>query len=150
MDMLVALFVMLDGQLWPSFVPMGVIGDGLINTFTGILFLFWLLSLVVFLARLSWSGEYRAACFKRLAGIQERDEREELIVGRAAKSSFLFMLSILLILFFISTWRYGERPAAGEASKSFTIGHLDAYFGEADRLFRSIPTDGRSVATLTG
>lgn len=120
-----ALLVLLDGQLWPSFIPLGAIGNGFINTVSGILFIFWILSLLVFLTRILWSAEYRGSCFTNLAGIRERDEREELIVGRAAKSSFLFMLSVLLILFFISTWRYGERPSAGDASKSLTLGHLD-------------------------
>lgn len=120
-----ALLVMLNGQLFPRMIPLHTIGDDLFSTVFGFLLLLWLVSLVVFLLKLLISENYRSDCFVRLAGIKERDERDELIVGKAAKSSFLLTLSVLLILFFVSTWRFGAQPAEDKTVHSLTIGHLN-------------------------
>lgn len=121
----IAILVLLLVQLTSPIFPAIIIGRDLFGTIFGSLLLLWIFSLLVFLGRLCLSEEYRSLCFSRLAGIQERDEREELIVGRAAKSSFLFTLAAILVLFFISTWRYGEHPTPEKIQKSFTLGHLD-------------------------
>lgn len=119
-----ALVVMLDGQLWPSVLPIGVIGDNALSTLTGIIFLLWLLSLLVFLFRISFFASYREACFKTLAGLKERDEREEMIVGQAARASFLLMLAVLLVFFFLSTGRFGTN-SIDSTGQSITLGHFD-------------------------
>ena len=147
------LVVMLDGQLWPSVLPIGVMGDNALSTVTGIFFLLWLLSLLVFLFRIAFFATYREACFKTLAGLKERDEREEMIVGQAARSSFLLMLAILLVFFFLSTWRFGT-SAIDNSGQSITLGHLDLVENVLSRsesgktIYHSIPISKTALLAL--
>src|SRR5688572_13049051 len=63
----------------------------------------WFVLLFVFLLSLIFYPAARESTLKRLANIKERDERESLITGRAARKTYLSTLSLLIFLFFIST-----------------------------------------------
>jgi hypothetical protein len=90
---------------------------------TGIL-IAWILSGLVLFGLMTFSAGMREQLLVRLARIRERDEREEMIVGRAARASFLLMLTVLLGLGMLSTFRYGREIGNGEASgKTVTLGH---------------------------
>lgn len=62
----------------------------------------WLALLLVFLVRLAFRDETQEFALKRLAGITERDEREEVFVGAAARRSFLATSGLLVFLLFLS------------------------------------------------
>lgn len=62
----------------------------------------WFLSLIVFMFLLIFRKETQESTIKRLAGIQERDEREEVVMGLAARRSFVATTSLLIALLFAS------------------------------------------------
>lgn len=68
----------------------------------GIHLMFWVSALLYFLLLLLVSSKAREATLVKVAGIKERDEREELIVGRASKSSYLSTFALLIALFLLS------------------------------------------------
>jgi hypothetical protein len=90
-----------------------------------VIFIAWFLSSLYFLAAILLSSAFREEVLSRLARIRERDEREEYIVGRATKSSFLFTLAFAIVLFAVSTFRYSESTTAPKEYQAFTIGHFN-------------------------
>lgn len=68
----------------------------------GIHLMFWVAVLLYFLFLLLISSKAREATLVKVARIKERDEREELIVGRASKSAFLATFALLIALFLLS------------------------------------------------
>jgi MFS family permease len=68
----------------------------------GYVFIAWVLSLIYIVTKMLFSKRVRDALMTKLAGMKERDERESVVAGDAAKFSFLSTLA-LLIFFFIFT-----------------------------------------------
>jgi len=62
----------------------------------------WFLSLFVFMILLVFRKETQESTIKYLAGIKERDEREEAIMGMAARRSFIATTGLLIFLLFLS------------------------------------------------
>lgn len=62
----------------------------------------WFGALLVFLVLLVFRKDTQESAIKRLAGISERDEREEIIMGLAARRSFVATTAFLIVLLFIS------------------------------------------------
>jgi hypothetical protein len=63
----------------------------------------WFVSLFTFMVLLIMRKDTQESTIKRIAGINERDEREEIITGHAARRSFISTTSFLIFLFFISS-----------------------------------------------
>ncbi len=64
--------------------------------------MFWFTTLFLFLLSLLVVPKASEKTLTQLAQIKERDEREEFITGRAAKTAFVSGLALLLFLLFIS------------------------------------------------
>lgn len=62
----------------------------------------WFALLLVFMVLLTLRKETQESAIKYLAGIKERDEREEIIMGAAAKRSFTATAGLLVALLFLS------------------------------------------------
>lgn len=62
----------------------------------------WFGVLMLFLGMILVSPTARELALKRVARLQERDEREELITGKAARAAYLAGLSFLIVLLFFS------------------------------------------------
>ena len=62
----------------------------------------WFLLLFVFMILLVVRKETQESTIKYLAGLKERDEREEIIMGSAAKQSFTATAGLLMLLLFLS------------------------------------------------
>ena len=82
---------------------------------------------------------------KRLAGIKERDEREEIITGHAARRSFVSTTSFLIFLFFLSSMqvniaRNPDQAVDGKKS-SLTLG---LKFSPTDEP-RTVSEDGKNI-----
>lgn len=75
------------------------------NALSGLLFSMWILSCSYIGMALIFSKKYREQLLTRITGIKERDEREEIIVGRAARNTFLFNLGLLTFIFIISSFQ---------------------------------------------
>lgn len=93
----------------------------------GIHFLFWLLVLFYFLLVLVLSTSTRDVVLTRLARIKERDEREELIVGQAARTSWLSMLALSVFLLLLSGLQIQvqelAKPRGKGPRRSLSIGY---------------------------
>jgi hypothetical protein len=91
-----------------------------------------MVSLVIF-------PEFRERTLRRLANLQERDEREEYITGKAARASYVATLSLtLLFLFFSMTSFHYARleqtdPSKPKHSVSVSFGYSFFTNSEADQ-----------------
>ncbi|MFN8944869.1 MAG: hypothetical protein ACK5WZ_09620 [Pseudobdellovibrionaceae bacterium] len=62
----------------------------------------WFLCLLIFMVLLVFRKDTQEATIKHLAGIKERDEREQIVMGMAARRSFVATTGLLIFLFFLS------------------------------------------------
>lgn len=62
----------------------------------------WFALLLVFMILLAVRKQTQESTIKYLAGLKERDEREEIIMGLAAKRSFTATIGLLIALLFLS------------------------------------------------
>lgn len=76
--------------------------DGLGWDIFGWLFIAWVFDLIYIVTKMVFSTNMRSNVMSKLAGLQERDEREVVVAGNAAKFSFLATLAMLLFLFIFS------------------------------------------------
>lgn len=65
----------------------------------GFVFVLWMILTLSLVFRLVVSADFRESVLMRITFIRERDEREEMLTGQAAKTTFL--LSIAVLLFFL-------------------------------------------------
>jgi hypothetical protein len=98
------LFVMLI--VWPGFERTELAtGSEFLkwgNTVTGLLIAVWMISALYIAFSLVLSRRFREQLLKRFVRMRERDEREEMIVGKAAKNVFLFNLALLILLLILN------------------------------------------------
>ncbi|MBI2519922.1 MAG: hypothetical protein HYV97_05885 [Bdellovibrio sp.] len=78
----------------------------------GWIFIIWTIGSLYLSIKMLFSKTLRDGLLKKLARIQDRDEREEIISGNAAKFSFLSTLALLCLFLFLSlcTMRLERRP----------------------------------------
>lgn len=62
----------------------------------------WFVVLFSFLVCLIIAPTVREKTLKRLANLNERDEREEYITGKASRSAYIFTLSVMIFFLFLS------------------------------------------------
>ena len=77
--------------------------------------------------------------------MKEEDEREEQIVGQAAKSSYLFTLAASIVLFSVSICRYNSSVDILKPYHSFTIGHFQLSENEENPVSLEIDGKTRSI-----
>ncbi len=96
----------------------------------------WFATLLLFLVTMSIFPAVREGTLIRLANIRERDEREQLITGKAARAAFLSTLSLLVLLFFLSIFTVDvtqipkEHAPAGK-NRTLSIGVNFGFFDRA-------------------
>jgi hypothetical protein len=69
----------------------------------------WFTALIVYLVSLVLVPSLRERTLTRLANIRERDEREEFITGRAARTSYISTMSLLIFCLFLSVFTVNIR-----------------------------------------
>lgn len=93
-------------------------GNGLGWDIFGGLFIAWFLIMIYLVTKMLFSSRNRDALMTKLAGVKERDERESVVAGNAAKFSMLSTLALLLFLFLFSsgtmTVTKNQVPIAGK------------------------------------
>lgn len=62
----------------------------------------WVLSTAYFFLALVFYRAFRESLLTRLTGFKERDEREQLVTGKASRATFLFMLALQIMLLIMS------------------------------------------------
>jgi len=98
--------------------------------FGGFVFGAWMILSIYLSVRLIVSGLFREKVLAKITFIKERDEREEILTGKAAKSTMLTSLAILLFLLCLSCFQvsvYSERPEKAIDGKT-TIVSLNVNF----------------------
>jgi hypothetical protein len=93
--------------VWQSIHPSieGIKGNALLTFLwqaLGINIMAWFSVLILFLLVLLIAPSVREKTLRRLANLQERDEREEYITGKASRASYIASLSMLLFFLFVS------------------------------------------------
>jgi len=80
--------------------------------FLGWIFMSWILCSLYFVMKMVMKRSFRDPILGKLAGVRERDERESIISGEAAKFSFLSTIAMILFLLFLSifTVSIGKYP----------------------------------------
>lgn len=122
------------------------------NPLLGLVFGLWLLLAVYLLVRLLVSGEFRDKVLSRLTFIRERDEREAMLTGKAAKTTMLTTLAVLLVLFFLSCIRLSVSTlppgqAVDGKTRALTIG---AAFSLTDQARPGQPAPEETVVAYSG
>ncbi len=76
-------------------------------------FIAWALSLVYIVTKMLFSRKVRDVVMAKLAGIKERDEREVVVAGTAAKFAFLstFALLLFMLVFSVTTFSVKKAPS---------------------------------------
>jgi hypothetical protein len=116
----------------------------LLYNFAGIMFASWMLLSIYLGVRLMFSEIFREKVLTRLTFIKERDEREVMLTGKAAKTTMLTTLAILIFLFCLSCFRisvYSIAPEKAIDGKPKVIS-LDLKF----KLLESLPQDASQEA----
>lgn len=78
----------------------------------GWIFIAWVLSLIYIVSKMLFSKKVRDVVMAKLAGIKERDEREVVVAGNAAKFAFLstFALLLFMLVFSVTTFTVKKNP----------------------------------------
>lgn len=78
--------------------------------------LLWFVVLIVFLIMLIIIPSVRENTLKRLANLQDRDEREEYITGQASRTAYVATLSLMIFFLFFSIFSFNvERMSPDHA-----------------------------------
>jgi len=118
------------------------VGKDVISPILGFFLIWWLLAGLYFFITILLSKSERENVLSWFFKFKERDEREEIITGRAAKSSFLLMAGILFVSFFISTSRFGYKPRETSGYHGrFTVGHVEIKAHPVDKVIRKSDND---------
>jgi predicted neutral ceramidase superfamily lipid hydrolase len=75
-----------------------------------VLDLFLMISLFYFILALLFNAPFRRVFVSRLAGIRERDEREEYVTGRALRTAFLLMIAFEIIIIILTMLQIDVNP----------------------------------------
>jgi hypothetical protein len=98
------LFVMLI--VWPNFARTDLAtGSEFLkwgNAVTGLMIAVWMISALYIALSLVVSRRFREQLLKKFVRMRERDEREEMVVGRSARNAFLFNIALLILLFMLN------------------------------------------------
>ena len=76
-----------------------------LNGFAGLVFALWMALALYLSVRLMVSGPFRDQVLAKLTFMRERDEREAILTGKAARTTFLTSLAILIFLFCLSCFQ---------------------------------------------
>ena len=127
----------------------------LLYNFAGFIFAFWMMLSIYLSVRLVVSGRFRDKALAKLTFIRERDEREAALTGKAAKTTFLTSLAILIFLFCLSSFQvsiYRVPPEKAVNGKTGVVS-LDLGFNLLERSRQAKPDDAiqkKDIFSYTG
>jgi len=97
---------------------------GLLNALSGLVLALWMTLSLYLSVKLIVSGTFRDQVIARLTFIRERDEREAILTGKAARTTFLTSLALLIFLFCLSCFHvsiYQVPPEMAVDGKTGTV-----------------------------
>lgn len=91
----------------------------------------WFIALILFLVILVVLPTTREKTLRRLANIKERDERELYITGRAARTTYIATLSVIILLLFLSIFslRISKLPETQDTHQKKLSVNIGLHFG---------------------
>lgn len=105
-------FPNLEKGIWTTFIA----------PILAIAFTVWLLSLIFVIIATFVSSNYKERILHDIVLRKDRDEREALISGQAAKKSILITLAASILILICTTGQYNKAETIGKSS--VTIGHF--------------------------
>lgn len=99
----------------------------LLYNLSGLVFAVWIAFSIYLSLRLMISRAFRDRVLTRLTFMRERDEREAILTGKAARTTFLTSLAILIFLFClscfqVSVYRLPPEKAVDGKTRAVTLG----------------------------
>lgn len=141
-------------------------GAGAANASAGFIFALWMVSALYLSLRLILSGPFRDQVMARITFIRERDEREAQLTGKAARTTFLMTMALLIFLFClscfqVSVYRVPPEKAVDGKTGMVTLGigfnllsqGLQDRSGDADQrqdlfVYRGLPLSSATIILL--
>jgi uncharacterized membrane protein (DUF373 family) len=96
------IFMIWASMVYPTATKQGNIRGGFWDIFAWF-FIVWILDLFYVVIKMLFSRKLRNIVMAKMAGVKERDERESIVAGNAAKFSFLSTFAILLVMLLFSS-----------------------------------------------
>jgi hypothetical protein len=97
--------------------------------FSGFIFATWMILAIYLSIRLLVSGGFRDKVLAKLTFIRERDEREVVLTGKAARTTLLTSIAILIFLFCFSCFQVSIYRVPPEKAIDGKTGMLSLGFG---------------------
>lgn len=116
----------------------------IVRSILGSLTLVWLISVIYLVFALLFSKNLRNNFARKIAGIKENDEREVIIAGNASKKTFIFMISAITVLLFMSTFSFDVKTPLiqdGDHKGSFSVGFGANFMKKPAPITASSPCD---------
>ena len=102
---------------------------GFLNVLAGLFFAMWMALALYLSVRLLISAPFRDQVLARMTFIRERDEREALLTGKAAKTTFLTTLAFLIFLFCLSCFQVSVYRVPPEMAVNGKTGNVTLGLG---------------------
>lgn len=125
------IFMIWASLLHPTAAEQGNFKGGLWDVF-GWFFIVWVVDLFYVVIKMLFSKKLRNTVMAKMAGVKERDERESLVAGNAAKFSFLSTFAVLLVMLLFSSATFtlkkhpeNQEKKTGAAIIGFQFNFLD-------------------------
>ncbi|MBC7713336.1 MAG: hypothetical protein H7177_08355 [Rhizobacter sp.] len=118
--------------------------DNLFWNVFGWMFISWVLILLYTVTKMLFSRKIRDILMAKLAGIKERDEREVIVAGNAAKFAFLSTFALLLFMLVFSVTTFTVKKAPNDQPKRNGTALIGFGFTPIDKeaLVHEIKPDG--------
>lgn len=115
----------------------------------------WMLVSLCLSARLVASAAFREQVLSRIARLRERDEREFMLTGKAARNTMLTTLAVLILLFCLScfqvaVYRVPADQATDGKDKVLTLNFQFDLLNELPRTNRFNDADKTDIVAYTG
>ncbi len=101
----------------------------LLYNFGGFVLAAWMTLAIYLSVRLMVSGAFRDKVLAKLTFIRERDEREVILTGKAARTTFLTLLAILIFFFCVSCFQVSIYRVSPQEAIDGKTGRITLGFG---------------------
>lgn len=93
-------------MIWQTLQPTIIVENNWLWDLLGFNIITWFSVLIIFLISLVLVPSVREKTLRRLANLNERDEREQYITGKAARTAYISTLSLIIVLLFFSLFSF--------------------------------------------
>ncbi len=127
----------------------------ILHNFEGLVLAVWLVLSLYLSVRLIVSGSFRNKVLARMTFIRERDEREAALTGKAARTTFLTSLAVLILLFclscfHVSFYRLPPEKAVGGKTGVVSLGFGFKVWGTPQQEPGKGALQGKSIISYNG